>query len=299
MQVWRQQGGWIRDAVQVIDGAGLKTEVICKPTAYDVVGLRERVLNFKKKLGARFKDKPRLKKGVETSLEFVASRLPKYVAKPVLPSLARGDTVRAFERPDGRISLFVADMADHGTKTAGPMLALDQYLQSGEFTKLLGGKRRRSAAGVLAAMNRQLMLPNYQFVMLSHVIYDPNSGAFEYANAGQPRLMIKKANGELEQPDFTGSPLGFDLRYKSIVSGEHLDPRSRKATFRGTLEKGDSLVLVSDGVTEGWHQGQQRYGSRFEEKLRKTKPTDLLKGATGLLRGMKRTDDTTLVVLQR
>jgi len=119
------------------------------------------------------------------------------------------------------------------------------------------------------------------------------SGEVELANAGHlPALRVRR--GEVLQLDATGLPLGM------FCNGQH-------GVKRLNLEKGDSLFLYTDGLSETRDRSGAEYGverlARFAAQ-QSTLPPDAfiascLKAAKAHSAGAPQGDDLTLMVLRR
>ncbi len=82
--------------------------------------------------------------------------------------------------------------------------------------------------------------------------YDPETGRFEYANAGHLYPFLLREDGSVEQ-----------LVHSNMVLG--VLPKVKYEVQTAVLQPGDKLVLYTDGITEAedFHEGQ--YG---EERLK-------------------------------
>jgi sigma-B regulation protein RsbU (phosphoserine phosphatase) len=80
-------------------------------------------------------------------------------------------------------------------------------------------------------------------------VYDRASGSFEYASAGHNPPLLARADGSCDVLDAGG-----------ILLGAFAEAEYRTATV--TLERGDALLLYTDGVTEAWSEDGEMYGER-------------------------------------
>jgi phosphoserine phosphatase RsbU/P len=119
------------------------------------------------------------------------------------------------------------------------------------------------------------------------------SGEVEICNAGHcPSLVLR--NGCIETLEATGLPLG-------LFSDGHY------SAFRIQLDKGESLLLYTDGLTEARNRSDDEYGlSRLmalSGKNRDLPPEQIssacLEDLQAFLAGAQRTDDLTVLVMQR
>jgi sigma-B regulation protein RsbU (phosphoserine phosphatase) len=152
-----------------------------------------------------------------------------------------GDWYFASKTEDGRIACQIADVTGHGLSAA--------FI--GSMTKLAmsaAGKQRPDE--LLAGMNRLMapQIPAGRFVTMGSCLYDPATGALEWARAGHPPGMLyHRATGEVEQLMGDGFAVGFfeDSEY-SLVNA--------------VLEPGDALLLFTDGISEAQNRSMETYG---------------------------------------
>jgi sigma-B regulation protein RsbU (phosphoserine phosphatase) len=95
---------------------------------------------------------------------------------------------------------------------------------------------------------------NYMFVTVFYGIYNIRTGEVTYTNAGHNPPYLIKANGTVEE-----LPLS-----KDIVAGAIDDYQYTEETLQ--LEKGDTLLLYTDGVTEAVDAEVNDYS---EDRLKK------------------------------
>ena len=128
---------------------------------------------------------------------------------------------------------------------------------------------------------------------LFYGVLDPGSGTLEYANAGHPFPLLRRAEGSVEELGNGSLPLGLN-------SG---------GTFpagQTTIEPGDLLVLYSDGIPEAESDGAgDTFGfDRLKGLLSRPESPQLVHDR--ILEAVRRhlgdrplNDDLTLVVLDR
>jgi serine phosphatase RsbU (regulator of sigma subunit) len=149
---------------------------------------------------------------------------------------------------------------------------------------------------VLHRVNRLLCeksLP-YQFVTLFLFLLDPH-GAGQFISAGHnPAYLFRSATGKIE----TLISEAFFLGMFDAASYE-------SRTFR--LDKGDILVVYSDGLTDAQNQQEEMFGRRRLLKLiRQEAPLGshaleqaFLKAIAEFTQGTPQTDDITFVVVEK
>jgi serine phosphatase RsbU (regulator of sigma subunit) len=143
-----------------------------------------------------------------------------------------GDYYDFLAYPDGRVALLIGDVSGKGLGAALLMSSLQARVHVlFEDPELLTASMRRLNRSVAANC------PGNCFITLFAALLDPASGDLLYCNAGHNAPLLLRTNGEVEPLGATGLPLG--IRRDAIYEEESC-----------RLEKGDVLVLFSDGVTE-------------------------------------------------
>jgi serine phosphatase RsbU (regulator of sigma subunit)/pSer/pThr/pTyr-binding forkhead associated (FHA) protein len=163
-----------------------------------------------------------------------------------------GDFYQFLELPDGRIGVAIGDVSGKGVSAALCMartMSDIRYQSAGES----------EPGRILERANRALYenLEEGMFVTVSLVSFDPKTGETRYARAGHPPPLVRDAGGNVtELGDVGGAALGV---------GED----SRYEQGRCVLDRGDVVVLYSDGVTEAMNRSNALYGDdRFRAVLR-------------------------------
>ncbi len=155
-----------------------------------------------------------------------------------------GDYFDFLPYSDGRIGLLVADVCGKGLPAAIMMSSLQARVQ-------MLVESKPDAASALTLLNRNLAprFPLGRFITVFYAVLDPATGALEYANAGHNYPLILRSGGEVEQLRGGGMVMGLltDIEYRS---------------FQAQLERGDRLVLYSDGVTEAGSPSGGQFGER-------------------------------------
>jgi phosphoserine phosphatase RsbU/P len=106
-----------------------------------------------------------------------------------------------------------------------------------------------SSAKIAEAVNRELYQNNddCMFVTLFLGFLDTRTGTLAYTNAGHPAPHVLRGSGEIEQIEGTlNAPLGV---------------RSKTTYLTGTitLQRGDAILVVSDGVEEAMNSAGEFY----------------------------------------
>jgi serine phosphatase RsbU (regulator of sigma subunit) len=149
---------------------------------------------------------------------------------------------------------------------------------------------------VLTRVNRLLCeksLP-YQFVTLFLFLQNPQ-GMGQFISAGHnPAYLFRSATGKIEK-------LFSDAFFLGMFDFASYESR----TFR--LDKGDILVVISDGLTDAENPKQEMFGEqRLLQIIRQEAPSgsdaierEVLKAVEEFTQGMAQTDDITFVIVEK
>ncbi len=201
-----------------------------------------------------------------------------------------GDFYDFFELPGGRLGLVIADVADKGMPAALFMALTRTLMRAAALEEV-------SPAAAVGRVN-DLLVPDAQsgmFVTAVYAVVSLETGELTYANAGHNLpLLWRSRTGELEQLEKGGIALG-------VIDGARVDE------YVVSLERGDSLVFYTDGITEAFSAQDEIYG---EERLRATiravsdgSAQDIMDAIDGSVEGFMAdgvpSDDRTIMVLRR
>lgn len=153
-----------------------------------------------------------------------------------------GDYFDYIPLPDGRLVVAVGDVSGHGLGPALEMVGTRAYLRA----MLMAGQ---GLGAVLPILNEVLTndLPDGMFVSLFAVTIDNRTRTAEYAGAGHEALLIH-ADGAVHRLRSTGTVLGL------------MHPAEFDVASISSLESGDLLVLITDGVIESMSADKTLYG---------------------------------------
>lgn len=176
-------------------------------------------------------------------------------AKSTPAKFVGGDFYDFFTGPDGVVSVVVADVSGKGVPAAMLMAVTRTLLRS----VAADPQCSHCPAMILQRVNDQLVEENSEgmFVTLFLGRYDPRTGLLTFSNAGHPPPYIVNPKGDIRSLGLpTGTVLGVDVSFKMNKRVESLGP-------------GDTLLLYSDGVTEGRSPNRELFGmNRLESVLR-------------------------------
>jgi phosphoserine phosphatase RsbU/P len=165
-----------------------------------------------------------------------------------------GDFYAWLELADGRVGVAVGDVSGKGVSAALCM------------ARAMSELRHRAAAEaeparILEQVNRVLCedLEEGMFVTVALLSLDPASGDIRFSRAGHPAPLVREASGRVTELEDTGGPAWG------------VKPEARYAQESGTLDRGDTVVFYTDGVTEAHDARKALYGdARFRGVLRRT-----------------------------
>ncbi len=200
-----------------------------------------------------------------------------------------GDFYDVIELPNGKLGIFIADVADKGMPAA-LFMALTRTLVRAAVIEM------NSAAGVLGRVNDQLLPDTQQgmFVTAVYGVLDVECGEFTYVNAGHnPPFWVKK-NGEIEK-----------LTRTAVALGVMEQPNMMERTV--ALGEGDTLLLYTDGLTEAFSPNGELFGDmRLMDSLKSIQAStadEVLVGVEEHLNEFIETtplgDDLTMLALRR
>jgi serine phosphatase RsbU (regulator of sigma subunit)/putative methionine-R-sulfoxide reductase with GAF domain len=200
-----------------------------------------------------------------------------------------GDFYDVFDLPNNRMGLFIADVSDKGVPAA-LFMALTRTLVHAAVIE------SDSPADALRRVN-DLLIPDTKqgmFVTAVYAVLDLNTNELIYVNAGHNPPLLVRSNGSQEYLTRTGVALGaaenMKYEYRTIP-----------------LEKDDSLLFYTDGLTESYDIDGDFYGERrLEIALNEnhcSSANELIevveKSLVDFVGDMPPADDLTMLVLRR
>ena len=200
-----------------------------------------------------------------------------------------GDYYDFIEREDGRLVIALGDVSGKGTAAALLMSSLHAAIHAQSAS-------HDSLVATISAVNRYLAdnIPSNRFVTLFYAELDPDSGSLSFLNAGHNPPLIIHSAGTVEQLASGGLPLGIkrDAEYRE---------------GRTQLQRGDVLVIYSDGVTEAVSPTGEEFGATrlYEVVSRNIEASaagirDRIESSlTKFAQGTSAADDITLVIVKR
>jgi sigma-B regulation protein RsbU (phosphoserine phosphatase) len=157
-----------------------------------------------------------------------------------------GDLVGSFKVDEDRVAVYAIDVSGHGVASAMMTARLAGFLTGSSPEQNLAFKKGPNGSHVLlpptevAERFNRLMLEEIQaeqyFTMVFAVV-DRVAGRLDLVQAGHPHPMLLRPSGQFLRLGCGGLPVG-------------LLPEATYETCSLSIEPGDRLVLVSDGITE-------------------------------------------------
>jgi serine phosphatase RsbU (regulator of sigma subunit) len=170
--------------------------------------------------------------------------IPGYdVAGTNIPSKSvGGDYYDCIRFPDGRYALVVADVTGKGVPAALLVSSLHAYLSA--YLEL-----SNTLCDLLGKLNKALYAATTddKFVTAFIAVLSPETGEIEFSSAGHNPAYLLKAGGTVEEVNLGGPPLGAVDLGIPYLSG------------RMTINKGERLLLYTDGVTEAMNEKNELY----------------------------------------
>jgi phosphoserine phosphatase RsbU/P len=202
-----------------------------------------------------------------------------------------GDYYDFIPSAGGCLDILVADVSGHGVDSALLMAETRAVLRATVQTTSEPGE-------ILTAVNRVLHadMEAHRFATLLLVSLHLPSGTLTYSSAGNPPGYLLDGRGAVKgELPATGLPLGLfpDSRYEA------------RPPLR--MEEGDTLVLLTDGVTDCGTPEEELFGApRALETIRSSlgaRSSDIVEGLYRAVRAFEKggpqRDDVTTVVVRR
>lgn len=210
-----------------------------------------------------------------------------------------GDFYDCFVLPGNRVGVVLGDVADKGMPAALYMTMVITLIKAAV-------QEADSPAAVMTKINDVLAANSEggMFVTLFYAVFSQESSQFIYANAGHvPPFLIRSKAVELIPLKRTGMALGVEA-----------DSRVEQESIR--MDRGDYLVVYTDGVTEAASPGGELYGEKQLMAVLSTavhslndldgadaSPSfimdEIVQSVTDFVEGSTQSDDLSLVVVKR
>ena len=202
-----------------------------------------------------------------------------------------GDYYDFFPLDDKRLGVLIGDVSGKGISAAF-------YITLAKGVIVSQVRNVGSPSDVLHRVNALLygVMERGKFVSMIYGIYNTQSREFAFSNAGHNPLVVRRVNGGIQTISAKGMAIGLDKgeRFERAVTTAHV-----------TLEKGDCILLYTDGVTEAMNTDHAEYGEERMMQAIQAAPlnaADIVSAALADVRKFAgkahQHDDITLVALQ-
>jgi len=170
-----------------------------------------------------------------------------------------GDYYDVIPIKKGQIMLVMCDVAGKGLPASLVMVMIRTIIH------LVAHQAGVSMARIMEIVNWGVAgkIALDRFATMSLVSYNFYDGMLEYSNAAHHPLLIYRAkDGKFEDLDTEGIPIG-------------LDKKSRYSQIHTKMEKGDIILLYTDGIIEAMNdKGQQYSYERLEDVIKNNADKD-------------------------
>lgn len=200
-----------------------------------------------------------------------------------------GDLYDYFILPDGRLCFTIGDVSDKGVPAALFMAVTHTLIRA-------TAEDETDPALILQRINNRLAEnnPNMMFVTLLLGVIDLSTGSLIWANAGHPPPVLIRTDGTVRLLTGRSGPAC------GVQEGLHYQ------CFTDQLERGETLLGYTDGVTDATDRQDTQYGE-FRMLARLSTPVasaavltqDLLADVHQFTDGASPFDDITLIAIRR
>jgi phosphoserine phosphatase RsbU/P len=155
-----------------------------------------------------------------------------------------GDLYDFFALPDRRLAFFLGDVSGKGMPAALFMIAVRTLIRN-------LAPAASSPAELLGRLNAALCAdnPTNLYVTLAHGVYDPRDGGVVVATGGHPAPLLRRADGRVES---------LPARPSLMIGCAPVAPVYTDLSL--TLERGETLILYTDGYTEAFTPDRRMFG---------------------------------------
>ena len=228
--------------------------------------LKEYIANLAETTAAKERIESELKIARTIQMNFLPKRFPPFPERSEFEIFAAiepakevgGDLYDFFLMGNDRLFFTIGDVSDKGVPAALFMAVTKTLLKGTAEGDML-------PSDILARVNRELCQDNdaLMFVTVFCGILNYRTGELAYSNAGHPPPLVLPAGRE---PEWLMLPHGLVLGAMENAAYQ---------TYQTRLQRGDGLLLYTDGVTEAINCEQQFYEDwRLMECVRSSKLLD-------------------------
>jgi sigma-B regulation protein RsbU (phosphoserine phosphatase) len=211
-----------------------------------------------------------------------------------------GDIFNIMRLDENHIGIYMIDVAGHGVPAALITVSVSQTLKpdgnglTKERTYEAPGYRIVSPGALMESLDREYPIERFgRYFTIVYLIIDTTTGELTYSNAGHPEPVLIRKNGQVEILDKGGTIIGLG----GLVPFEE---------GKTPLERGDRVVLLTDGILDCLNPDGELYGEeRFYSTLRsvgRMRITELLDGVVDSITDFSRDrpfpDDISIIVIE-
>ena len=201
-----------------------------------------------------------------------------------------GDFYDFFRIDDDRIAFVIADVCGKGIPAALFMAVSRTMIRTKGVQSGNPGECLTESNRLLASYSVDCM-----FLTMFYAIYNVKTGFVDYCNAGHNPPHLLRADGSIEELP----------RAKNTIVGAFDGIAYKEDTLQ--IEKGDTLVMFTDGVTEAMNAAFEEYGAeRLDSVLAKQAGKDCQQvveavkaDISDFVNGAEQSDDITMLVIKR
>lgn len=204
-----------------------------------------------------------LERELDSAARYVESLLPEQgrilpgvrLGHTYRPSLALGgDLFNVVAWSDAVVGLYLLDASGHGVSPALRSASLSTFLRADSLLRQVGS---HDPGAILTEANTRFPLTeNGDYFTITFATLDLTANLISYACAGHGGTLLQRRRGTMEWLEDPALPLGFD-------------PRTTYVSRQTSIEPGDRLFLLSDGVYEVPGPTLELWGKRrLEEAIR-------------------------------
>lgn len=224
----------------------------------------------------------------ELPSDMLGCRIATRYQPALLEAEVGGDFYDIFDLEDGKVGVLIGDVAGKGLLAAMRVSAARYAVRS---YALLDPRPSKVMALANDALSREEAPGFTGMVTAFFAVVDTRIGAVMHTNAGHEPPVIRRANGETHELSAGGPVLG-------VLGGSAYDEAVTK------LGPGDTLVMVTDGITEA-RRGANLWGKEglvaYLGSARNQGPDEVADGIMGAAKahaGGGLHDDAAIIVLQ-
>lgn len=199
-----------------------------------------------------------------------------------------GDFFDFLQLPERTLGIAIGDASGHGFSAALVVATAKAYLRALAISDL--------DLPTLMGRTNQLLLEDLsegRFVTLFFGLLDTANWSYSYAGAGHDGYLLDADANLKQRLHSTGPPLGWF-------------PEGSYHSDEVSLNPGDILLLMTDGLTEAFSSNNEMFGrDRIFEVIRRTRAADadqiveaIFREVASFSEGTEQSDDMTIVVMK-